>query len=99
LYNEIVEFGNITETIEHGESIPTIEWREVFARIDSVRQSEFYQAATVGLKPELIIQTPALNYNDEEKVRYNGKLYEIIRIYKKDNMAELTVAAFTGAVV
>lgn len=99
LYNDIIELGNLEETVVHGEPIQAIVWKEVFARIDSVRQSEFYQAASVGLKPEMVILTLALNYNNEEKIRYDGTLYEIIRVYKKDGVIELVVSALVGAVI
>lgn len=59
--------------------------RQVFANKKSVRQSEFYQAAMVGLRPELMFEVRTAEYQDEPKLRYNGKDYRIIRTYEKDS--------------
>ena len=59
--------------------------RRVYANKKSVRQSEFYQAAMVGLRPELMFEVRTAEYQDEPKLRYNGKDYRIIRTYEKDS--------------
>lgn len=63
----------------------------IFAEKKSIRQSEFYQAMTTGLKPELNFVIHTFEYNDESMLEYNGKTYKIIRTYEKDNeFIELT---------
>lgn len=54
----------------------------IFAKKKSVRQSEFYQAAANGLKPELVFEIHAFEYNEEKKVKYNDKYYTVIRTYQ-----------------
>ena len=76
----------IKEPIEH----------EVFADKQSVRQSEFYQAAATGLRPELMFVVRTIEYNGETKLKYNGKEYSIIRTYDKDG--ELTELVCQGVV-
>ncbi|GLC32917.1 phage head closure protein [Clostridium omnivorum] len=57
----------------------------VFADKQSIRQSEFYQAAAVGLKPEFTFIIRTCEYNQEPMLEYNSKTYNIIRTYEKDN--------------
>jgi SPP1 family predicted phage head-tail adaptor len=57
----------------------------IFAEEKSVRQSEFYQAAANGLRPEIVLEVNTFEYNGEPMLEYNGKTYDIIRTFKKDN--------------
>lgn len=102
-WNDIIELGNTIEEVIHGEPIQSTTYREVFANKKSVRQSEFYQAANVGLKPELLIEVRSFEFNNDEKVRYpigeNGKVYSIIRTYDKGEITELTLSSYTGSEV
>jgi SPP1 family predicted phage head-tail adaptor len=54
----------------------------IFANKKSVRQSEFYQAAAVGLKPEITFEIHPYEYNGECMLEYNGKTYNVIRTYE-----------------
>lgn len=65
-----------------GDFIKNISETMVFAKKKSVRQSEFYQAAANGLKPEITFEIHAFEYNDEKKLRYNDKLYNVIRTFE-----------------
>jgi SPP1 family predicted phage head-tail adaptor len=103
MWNEVIELGNIHETIEHGEPLQSMEYRKVYANKKSIRQSEFYQAANVGLKPELVFEVHSFEFENDEKVRYpagvDGKVFSIIRTYDKGESIELTLSSFTGTVV
>lgn len=70
--------------------------REVFADKQSVRQSEFYQAAATGLRPELMFVVRSIDYQGETRLKYNDKEYNIIRTYDKDG--ELTELVCQGVV-
>lgn len=63
--------------------------REVYANKQSVRQSEFYQAAQAGLRPELMFIVRSEEYENEGKLRYCGKDYTIIRTFDKGETTEL----------
>ncbi|MFY9174530.1 MAG: phage head closure protein [Peptococcia bacterium] len=98
--NHIIELGNTSETVIKGEPIKTTtKWRKVFASKKSVRQSEFYQAENVGLKPELIFEVRSIEFNNDEKVRHNGVEYAIIRAYDAGDRTELTVSSHVGGEV
>lgn len=71
---------------------------EVFAEKKSVRQSEFYAAAAVGLKPELVFLVDELDFRlagteqyDPAEILYNERHYNIIRTYCTGADVEITV--------
>lgn len=99
MWRDVIELGNTIETVEYGEVIPAFEWRKVYADKQSVRQSEFYQGASAGLKPELMFVIRSVEFNNDEKVKYNGKEYAIVRTYDKGENTELTVSSHTGSEV
>lgn len=55
--------------------------REVFAQVDSVTRSEFFEAGRNGLNPEFRFTLFAGDYEGEREVEYNGKAYGIYRTY------------------
>lgn len=62
----------------------------------SIRQSEFYQAQALGLKPELMFVIRTVDYNNESRLEYNSKKYNVIRAY--DKSGELTELVCSGIV-
>ena len=68
--------------------------REVFCNSKGVKRSEFYQAATAGIKPELCIEIKAEEYQKEEYFEFDGVMYRIVRTYpvKNENL-ELILTA------
>lgn len=82
-----------------GDPIELTVKREVFADKKSIRQNEFYQAASTGLRPELMFVIRTIEYEQEPKLEYpigSDKLYNIIRTYDKDG--EFTELICSGLV-
>ena len=97
LFRDVIKLISYTTTEnELGDTIEVPTERQVFADKQSVRQSEFYQAATTGLRPELMFVVRTIEYNGETRLKYNGKEYSIIRTYDKDG--ELTELVCQGVV-
>lgn len=69
---------------EMGDPIEVIVERKVFAEKMSIRQTEFYQAAANGFKPQLAFKVWLDEYNDESDLLYKGKKYSIMRTFSKD---------------
>lgn len=69
---------------------------EVFANKRSIRQSEFYQAAATGLRPEIMFEVWSEEYSNQPRLEYNNEPYTIIRTYAKDG--ELTELICQGTV-
>lgn len=97
LFREVVTLIDIAYTTNNiGDTIETEIRTEVFADKQSIRQSEFYQAATTGLRPELMFVVRSIDYNQQPKLEHNGKTYTIIRAYDKDG--EFTELVCQGVV-
>lgn len=85
-------FSDVIELITYPEEVDDIgdniknepSYRQIYANEKGVRQSEFYQASAVGLKPELTFVIRLNSYKKEESIRYKGKVYSIIRTYRKN---------------
>ena len=99
MWKDIIELGQQIETITNYEPVKSWSWRQVYCNKKSVRQSEKYQAASVGLKPELMFEIRSIEYDQEERVDFNGKIYEITRVYDRGDVTELIVSAVTGSEV
>lgn len=83
---------NDSKTDEKGDLIQIPEKRKVYASLNSVRQSEFYQAQASGFKPELSLTVRSFEYNGEELAEVNKIQYKILRTYDKNNgTIELTL--------
>lgn len=66
--------------------------REVFCRLASIGQSEFYQAQATDLRPELkFIIADYYDYAGEYLCIYEGTWYRIIRTYRNGQELEITV--------
>jgi len=72
---------------------PTIQEHKRYCEELSVTRTEYYDADNVGLKPEVVLKlSRAGEYNNEITVRYEGKVYDIIRNYPtRDGGIELVI--------
>lgn len=85
MYEDIAYLVSEVETTNDlGDTVLTPTDRLVYVNRSSVRQSEFYQAQAVGLRPELMFEMRRSDYQDEPKIKYEGKTYDIIRTYEKN---------------
>lgn len=67
---------------EYGDLIKEdCEMFEVFCQLQSIRQSEFYQANAVGMKPEIVLELRQEDYNGQEKIEFDCVMYRVIRTY------------------
>ena len=79
------------------------EWTEtqtkvtVFAYVDSVTMTEFYEAGLQGFKPEFRFTVWLSEYSEQETLEYNDKVYQIYRTYiRNDGRIELYVTERKG---
>lgn len=62
---------------------------DVFAKVNSVSQSEFYAAGQAGIKPELKVTIWKHEYEGQVEFEYQGKGYSIYRTYETGEYIEL----------
>lgn len=91
--NEILTLIQQTQTVdEYGDLVTKETTREVFAKLSSIGQKEFYQAQAVGLQPEVkFVLADHLDYENETLVEHNGTRYRVLRTYRSGQELELTV--------
>ena len=102
-FREIIDLVNITKpktTNTAGDVIEIETLTQVFADKQSVRQSEFYQALGTGLKPEIMFVVREIDYDNQPRIKYNNKYYNIIRVYGKNGeLLELICEGIVGTEV
>ncbi len=91
MYNDVIQLVNKKQKVdEYGDLQPTEEKREVFAKLKSITQTEFYQAQAIGLQPEIKFElADYYDYNNEKILIYNGDEYSVIRTYRPGVKLEL----------
>ena len=74
---------------------PRVSYEEtlVYCNIKSIGQSEFYQASSVGYKPELKIECKLVDLTDVTHFKYSDRVYKILRTYRKEDITEITLTA------
>lgn len=91
--NEVLTLIRQTQgSDEYGDPVVTESAREVFGRLGSIGQAEFYQAHAVGLKPELkFILADYLDYENEALVEYQDQRFRVLRTFRNGQELELTL--------
>ena len=84
LKKKIVQDEELNEIVEYEE-------REVFCCKKSVTRNEFYNAANINLRPSMVFVMNEFEYENEDRLKYNGKIYSIIRNFMKGDYLELYV--------
>ncbi len=66
--------------------------REVFCRMASIGQREYYEAQAVDVYPECkFILADYLDYDNERLCEYDGQRYRVLRTYRTGQELELVV--------
>ena len=98
MWRDVVELLSVQRVDDGGGGFTETEVpRSVFANRKSIRQSEFYQAHMAGLQPEIMFEVRFADYADERKLRHNGRRYNIIRTFSRnDEIIELVCQREVG---
>lgn len=96
MFNEIVylvSYEDSGEVDDYGDKILKPIYKRRFAKFKSVSLSEFYQAQTAGVKPEIKLEmADYFDYEEQEEVIYNDVLYKVLRTFRTmSNSIELTL--------
>jgi len=65
----------------------------VYCDVKSIGQSEFYQSAVAGYKPEIKLVMKLVDLTNVTHVEYNNKLYTITRTYEVGDNVEVTLSS------
>jgi SPP1 family predicted phage head-tail adaptor len=97
--NDITFFPIITEVEDDlGQTEEVQDFsRKVFCERKSVPQSEYFQAGQSGIKASCVIIVHQFDYQDDESLKYNNKIYRIYRRYdRNDEKVELYCEVRSG---
>jgi SPP1 family predicted phage head-tail adaptor len=85
LSNEIKEddIGNISSS--------NISSSKCYAKKQSVKSNEFYNAVSVGINPTIEFVIKRLNYSGESSLKYNNEVYSIIRTVDPKNKFDIVL--------
>ncbi len=79
--HELNLIQQIYTTDEIGNQIPGETKTNILCNIKSVGRTEFYNAASKGLKPEIIFIVHSYEYEGQKQVEFENKKYDVIRTY------------------
>ena len=103
MYNDIAYLiqKSVDGVDEYGDPKIVETSKEIFCNIMSVGQKEFYDAQTVGAKPELkIVIADYYDYTDEDEIEvidYRGRTrYQVLRTYRVLGSNELEITLYGG---
>lgn len=65
--------------------------KKSYAKKQSVKTSEFYNAVQAGLNPSVELVIKQLNYNGEEELEWNKERYSIIRTIDPKNKFDIVL--------
>lgn len=63
--------------------------KKIYAKKQSVRSNEFYNAVQAGLSPSIELAIKKLNYNGELEIEWNNERYLIIRTITSKNKFDI----------
>ena len=69
------------------------EYQKVFCNIRGIGLTEFYQAQSVGLKPEIKVELRLVDITNVTHFKYKDKLYKILRTNIKEDSTELILTS------
>ena len=92
-YSEIIYLANQEQKED---SIGNVEtsfefYEKIYAKKQSVRTNEFYNASMVGLTPSVEFVIKKLNYHNEDEVIWNNERYQVIRVVEPKNKFDIVL--------
>lgn len=95
MYFKDVAYAMTEKTTLDSKHRPKLSYTEnlFYCNVKSIGQSEFYQSATAGLKPEIKLETKLLDLTNVTHIKYNNVLYKILRTYRKEDIIEITLTS------
>lgn len=92
-YSEIIYLINQVETEDEiGNTITSsFTTTKCYAKKQSLRTNEFYNATMVGLTPSCEFVVKRLNYNGQNELEWNNERFEIIRTVDPKNKFDIVL--------
>ena len=92
-YSEIIYL--LTESIgedDIGNNVSSLtSSKKCYAKVQSVRTNEYYNAMELGLTPSMEFVIKKLNYSGEHNIKWNDVVYEVIRVIEPKNKFDIVL--------
>lgn len=86
LVNKVVGTDNIGNDVVSSETTT-----KCYAKAQSIRTNEFYNAVEVGLNPSIEFVVKRLNYNGQNEIDWNNERYSVIRTIDPKNKFDIVL--------
>lgn len=97
MFNEICELISVTISKDDlQQEIETETSRQIFCNKQSISMNEFYQAGQTDIKAAHKFVINSMDYKDEKRIRYKGKIFSIYRTFEKNDYIELYAEVRNG---
>ena len=92
-YSEIIYLVNevIGEDEIGNQATSSFTTTKSYAKKQSVRTSEFYNATMVGMNPSVEFVIKKLNYSGESELLWNNERYEVLRVVEPKNKFDIVL--------
>lgn len=77
------DIGNMSSSNSSG--------KKCYAKKQSVKSNEFYNALAIGINPTVEFVIKKINYSDEQILEYNNELYSVIRVIEPKNKFDIVL--------
>lgn len=97
-FQDVITLRSVSmEVDDYGVPTETTSDTDIYARVESVSASEFFDGGQNGLKPEYRFLVNAWEYSDEPEVVFKDKVYSVYRTYRRNlDLMELYVERKAG---
>lgn len=92
-YSEIIYLiSQRTEEDEIGNNTSSfVSSKKCYAKKQSVRTNEYYNAVAAGKNPSIEFVIKRLNYNGEDELEWNNTKYSIVRVVEPKNKFDIVL--------
>lgn len=92
-YQEIIYLINkVVGTDDIGNDVVSSETTtKCYAKAQSIRTNEFYNAVEVGLNPSVEFVVKKLNYDGQDEIDWNNERYSVIRTIDPKNKFDIVL--------
>lgn len=92
-YTEIIYLVTKTSTEDAIGNIVSFDTtsKKIYAKKQSVKRGEFYNAIEVGITPSVEFVIKRANFNNEEEILWNNERYSIVRTIDPENKFDIVL--------
>lgn len=90
MYKEEIVLASVSAGRDKdGFSKVAVQITEVFADVQSVKRSEFYEALRSGIAMDITFKVRSVDYDRQKYVMWEGVWYRVVRDYRAEDWTEL----------